>query len=364
MNTKDTPIVFVLGPSWYGGWAKDFHEALVQIGVDARLIYTNTAGGVDFGNVRNASTGLVTGLKNVLYKYAPWLVRRIKIFLKWRSELALMKEVQRLLVSGREVVIFFTWTPPGVSTLERLKKTKAKLVLWQGEAPCREETWAKSFPYFDHIFVIDKDWLQFLSKDVWDKVSVLQHASSTARYYPCKKNSKFICDVAMVGLYRKERAEQLAVLRDYDLRIYGYNWEEGFDIFPWLKDKYFGPASAEEVNQIFNSARIVIGSNGMGTPDFPGYTITQRTYDIPLAGNFQLSVYAPAAIPAFDNTVIMFHDNEELKRLVEYYLEHPEEREGLAKKAHKIALERHTYPVRAREMMVAIGYKEYANNSN
>jgi spore maturation protein CgeB len=352
----EKPVFFVLGPSWYGDWAKDFNEALNNIGIETALIYTNTLGGIDLGGNSKTVAGLINGLKNTLSRVAPKVLDLIKAILRFRAEQRLIQQVKNFIRNKREVVVLFTWTPPPPEILVKLKRTGARLVLWQGEAPIRDERWSRSFGYFEHIFVYDRGWEQFLQKDIRDRVSVLLAASNPKRYYPVDKNPEFSCDVAFVGLYRKERAETLEVLRNYNLRIYGYNWEDGYPTFPWLKDKCFGPATADEVNNVFNNAKIVIGSFGMGIPGVIGETITQRTFDIPLTGNFQIGFYCEAANSVFDNSIIMFHDKEELERLVSYYLEHGDERAMLAKKAHDIAVREHTYLNRAKEMLAVLGY--------
>lgn len=348
------PLFFVLGPSWYGDWAKDFTDALIDAGVDAKLIYVNTLGNIELDGAHGLRGGALGFLKKLVRLLGPRVVSLAKKFLEFQAERNLIKNILHLTRESREVVVLFTWTPPRPSVLKRLDGTKARLVLWQGEAPIRNSAWTQSFGFFEKIFVFDESWVNMLPSNLRARASALPTGASSKRFFREQPDLKFSCEIAFVGLYRRERAEVLSILKDYDLRIYGYNWEQGFDSFPWLRSRFFGQATATEVNKIFNNAHISIGSFGMGIPGVAGETITQRTYEISLAGGFQIGFYVPSAIPAFDNSLVMFKNKEDLKKIVEYYLAHPEKRVEIAEKNHAIAVSRHSYLDRARTMLKAL----------
>ncbi len=349
------PYILFLGPSWYGDWAKDFYDALKREYPDAELIYTNTVGKMDYGNVTKSVT-FIHNLKHRIRRVSPWLVTFVKKLMRYRAERALIKRVQELKRMGRDVVVIFSWNTPPVSILKKLRKEGiAGLHMWQGECPIREAIWAKSFPLFDKIFILDKAWLQFLDPSLHSKCSVLHLASDPQKYCPVTPNDKFKSEIAFVGLYRKGRAAILDVLKDYDIKVYGYYWEEGFEFFPWLKEKYKGPVTSAEVNQIFNSATICISSLCTMFPSEIGYTTTQRPFDISLAKGFQLGDYIPLTEELFGDSIDMFRSSQELRKKVDYYLARAEERRRLAEKTHAIATGGHTYAHRARELLKMIG---------
>ena len=349
------PFIFLLGPSWYGDWAKDFSEALKEVGVEVELIYTNTFGGMDYGKVKK-SVNILHNAKHRIRQVAPWAVEFAKKISRSRSERTLIRHIRALQKQGREIVVLFTWTPPRVGILRKLQKENLRgLIMWQGECPIREDIWADSFPLFDHIFALDDEWFQYFDPKVHSKISILHLASDSKKYHPVPPNDRFRSDIAFVGLYKKERAAVLDVLKDHDIKVYGYYWESGFEFFPWLKEKYKGPVTSEEVNEIFNSAKIPISSLGMGFPRYPGHTTTQRPFDISLAGNFQFGDYIPLTEKLFGDSVAMFNSNEELRKKVDYYLAHPKERKKMAEKAHKISLANNTYAHRARQMLKELG---------
>lgn len=352
---KNKPFILFLGPSWYGDWAKDFCDALKNEYQDVELIYTNTFGKMDYGNVTK-TVNFIHNIKHKIRKVSPHVVKLVKNISRYRAERALVKRVRELKKMGREVVVVFSWNTPPVSILGKLRKEKISgLHMWQGECPIREAVWADSFPLFDKIFILDREWLDYLDPAVHSKCSVLHLASDPNKYFPTKPVDKFKSEVAFVGLYKKERAAVLDVLKDFDIKVYGYYWESGFEFFPWLKEKYMGPVTSKEVNEIFNSATICISSLGMGFPRYPGHTTTQRPFDISLAKGFQLGDSIPLTTELFGDSIAMFNSLEELKEKVAYYLKHPEERKRMAEKSHKIAIENHTYSHRAREFLNLLG---------
>ncbi len=78
-----------------------------------------------------------------------------------------------------------------------------------------------------------------------------------------------------------------------------------------------------------------------------------RNYDALAAGGFLLSEYRPALEEEFEigTHLDCFRTPQELKEKTEYYLEHPKEREAIARAGQKHVLENGTYGQRAQTMM-------------
>ncbi len=348
---SDTQVI-VVGADWHGEWAKDVYLAFRESGADAEIIYTNTLFG-GMGSSKVAAKARVEIIKQFFRKRMPSLFDFVREARRRMSERTVLKKIASFHKPGRKLLVLFIWTPPGVSLLKALGANKEiALVLWQGEAPSRNAQWPLSFPYFHHVFSVDEEWLPLFDEETRKKATYLPLSSSSATHFPLSREAqdqKFVSDIAFVGHYRPERAEKLSALKDNDLKIYGYWWEAGASQFPWLKEKYCGPVSDKDANQVFNGGKIQIGR--LSTPVAYGNTITQRVFDAALAGSFQLSEYSPAIEKIFGKSVVMFRDGKELKKLADYYLLHAEERQRLAAQAHAIALKDHTYASRTKTIM-------------
>lgn len=79
----------------------------------------------------------------------------------------------------------------------------------------------------------------------------------------------------------------------------------------------------------------------------------QRVMDIMGAGGFVLTNYCEETAELFeeDKEIVMFRTPEELLRKVDYYLEHEEEREQIARAGHKKAMSNYTYEKKIRSLL-------------
>lgn len=344
--------IVVVGADWYGGWAKDFYLALRELGMDAELIYTNS---VPFaaGN-SDSSALLLERVKKVVRWMGGFFFKTAKHIRTYLAERELLKKLSKFNFEKESVTVISIWTPLSPSVLQSLKNRGIRLVMWQGEPASRNPEWAKALGYYDHIFIVDDEWASdFESQELKKKLHLLPLATNPHIHKPISSpqniSEEYRADVAFVGLYRPERARIISVLKDLGLKVYGPGWEAGFIEFPWLKDKYFGILSNEEVMTVFNNAKISIGALGISFN--PGPTTTQRTFDISASRKFQLSQYNHLTPKFFGNAVVTFRSTEELREKAEYYLAHPEERDRLSAEAYEITLRDHTYVNRARTLL-------------
>ena len=243
------------------------------------------------------------------------------------------------------------WTPLEPHVLEALREKKVRCLLWQGEPPIDNARWAPSFDHCEHVFVIEEGYLEYFPAHVLPKVSILPLATNDSVHYSLEEVSpQFVSEVSFIGLYRHGRADILSVLQEFDIKIYGHGWEEGFESFPWLKKAYQGPLTAEQTNEVFNGAQISIGRLALGFTPEVGQTTNQRVFDISCANAFQLTQYIPSTEKFFGDAVVTFDSKESLHNLAKHYLDHQEERKILAKRAHAITLKNHTYRARIEEI--------------
>lgn len=352
MANKEDLRVIVVGPNWYGNWVDYFYKGLVNIGVDARVIYTNTLFGSPTRYSSDSAMHSFEKLKRTIFKMSPWLFGILKGIRKSVAEVDLLRQLQRIDTEDKTTFVVFIWTPPTVGLLRKLKGSKGlKLVYWMGEPLSRDKRWRATLDYFDHLFIVDhEDWIGDLGGNR-GKVTLLPLSSTKEVFKPMeltkKERKKYECDVSFVGLYRRERADTIESIKKFNFKIYGYGWEDAGKESPWLEGKVMGPAQADELVKIFNGAKVSIGSLGISfTEKLP--TATQRVFDIALSGGFQLSQKNRLTKEIFGDSVPLFASKEEFEKLLDYYMSRPDERDRLAKKSREIAL-RNTWDERAEE---------------
>lgn len=88
--------------------------------------------------------------------------------------------------------------------------------------------------------------------------------------------------------------------------------------------------------------------------DVPGYAVNERLFWIPGAGGFQIADENPLVREFYDEDEVPMSTAEDFKEIFNYYLEHPEKREAMAKKAHERTLREHTYEVRIKQILLPL----------
>lgn len=351
--------LIIVGPSWYGRWVEYIYPEYRKLGVDTEVVYTNSVLGSSSGHKDTNALNYLEKFKWILRRTTPAVFRFLKKLKINATEKELLKRVRVSRNEGKEPVVMFIWTPPQIKLLEKLKSMGVKMVLWQGEHWIREPHWKDSFKYFDHIFCVDERWAS-KDEETQQKLSILPLASTPDSFSPIELSDedrkKYECDVVFVGLYKPQRAEKLAGLKDLNLRIYGHGWEGAEKEFPWLEGKIMGPADLADMPRIFTGAKICIGSLGAGEEnDYENLpNLTQRVFDVALVEGFQVGQWNPQTEEYFGDSIPFFKTGNELTSLVKKYLSDTDERKKMAKMARDIAL-KNTWEDRVKESMVVFG---------
>lgn len=144
-------------------------------------------------------------------------------------------------------------------------------------------------------------------------------------------------DVIFVGNYANERrAEYLEKLcaDGYNVHVYGDGWQ----MLPahsclWKQNRISGQALCEAMAKVMCASKIVLAFMRTRNDEKVGC----RTYEIPLCGGFMLherNQEAEALLVA-GREADFFDTYEELKTKINFYLEHSELREKIAKAGHE-----------------------------
>jgi spore maturation protein CgeB len=105
----------------------------------------------------------------------------------------------------------------------------------------------------------------------------------------------------------------------------------------------------EILNQYYSSAKIVLNDH---RPDMKKHGfINNRIYDAKASGTLVISDYIKEIDDIYKGSVPMYQTKEELKHLLNYYLNNEEERQELAKKAQEITLKEFTNTAVAKKIL-------------
>ncbi len=219
-----------------------------------------------------------------------------------------------------------------------------------------------AIPDYDVFFVKDTYVLREMQKLGADNVAYLHHACHPAEHRPLEditptERAEFSCDLAFVGSMYPYRARILDVFRDMDLKIWGGTpWGSiPRDSVAYTRHQHKRVWGREKA-LVFNLAKINLNTQHYQNDVF---SVSSKIHQVAACGGFQLTDYKPdlPRLYEVDNEIIAFRSREELRELVRYYLQRPEERVQIAARACKRALAEHTYAHRWEELLTAIGWK-------
>ena len=199
---------------------------------------------------------------------------------------------------------------------------------------------------FDLFLVKDKFIEKRLKELGINNVRFLLEAFDPEIYKPIEKDSKYESDVSLVGNIYPYRLRILKFLQDYNLKV----WGQLVNINKADVSKFYQGRAAilDEKNKIFNSAKIVLNTH---TPsEVMGTNV--RLFEICGSGAFQLSDPTLHTDNIFKSgkEVVYYESVEELKKLIDYYLNNKEERNKIAKAGYGRAMKDHTYDKRLSEL--------------
>jgi spore maturation protein CgeB len=144
--------------------------------------------------------------------------------------------------------------------------------------------------------------------------------------------------VSFVGAAHGNRRRRVAELLKHGIEVscFGYGWPTG-------------PVAAEDIPRVMRESIISLNfSNAKGQNQ-----IKARTFEVPGAGGFLLTEYAPRLEEFYTagKEIEVFHGTEELVEKIKHYLVHPEERDRIAWAGFERTRREHTYEIRMKEVL-------------
>ena len=152
------------------------------------------------------------------------------------------------------------------------------------------------------------------------------------------------CDIAFVGTLVPDhlysgRVRALEALRDFDLGIWSVH-----DVPPGLRRFVRGQALGEDMLKVLSAAKMTINVHG----NFMRYGGNMRLFEAASTGTFQIADRLPGIQTWFTEgeTIVTFHDADDLRAKVAYYLAQADERQAIADQAQAHVYAHHTYDQR------------------
>ncbi|GMW03465.1 MAG: hypothetical protein AMXMBFR84_45990 [Candidatus Hydrogenedentota bacterium] len=168
------------------------------------------------------------------------------------------------------------------------------------------------------------------------------------------ENAEYSCDISFAGAGYPNRNRLLSGLTDQKLKIWGVNWTAR-EILPFVQhpEQRFTPSMFAKIvagSKINLNLHSSTASEGV---DAECDAINPRVFEIAACGGFQLCDPCKGLDGCFDTELEIptYSSLPDLREKIAYFLNHPKEREDMAKRARKRALQDHSYDRRAQQML-------------
>ena len=244
---------------------------------------------------------------------------------------------------------------------------KARTVVWHADSPFSALTSSSNIilglPEYDLCFVFDPYYIPGMMRAGAKRAEYLPFACDPDVHRTISLTEEerltYGSDIVFIGtcqnMTNPRRREILRSLSDLDLKIWGQGWE-ALKRSNLRKRTMGRPVYGEEMVKVLNASRIAINIHH-------GQSVTgvnMRTFETPACGCFLLTDEIAELSKFFkpDEEVVCYKHVSDLREKLVYYLEHPDEREEIARKGQEKARENHTYIQRMRRLFEIVAEVE------
>ena len=172
-----------------------------------------------------------------------------------------------------------------------------------------------------------------------EKYCFLPAFANTNFYYPVKSNNpKYRYDILFIGNTRSEyrNVVKYCVNNGINIAVFGSGWEKFIDkkyikghLIPNKKVKYY-----------YSNSKIILADHFDDMRKLGA--ISNRIYNISACKGFCICDDVKGLDEVFEGAIPVFRTEKELVDLINYYLEHPQERYEKAQKAYDITIKKFT----------------------
>ena len=247
-------------------------------------------------------------------------------------------------------------------TIEKIKKMGIKTVLWTIDAPLNFKPVIKAAPHYDFVFTGGSEAFEILKDYNLKNLYWLPFACDPEIHKQVNltdmEKAIYGADISFVGTINPHlyhyRVKALEAVSDFNPSILGPGGEFLPDDSP-LKPFIRGRETPVQVwTKIYAASKIVLCIHYRDPQGkIPCYQASPRVYEALACGAFLVVDAQDDVLRLFKDReeVVVFRDMEELREILKYYLENPEERKKIAHRGREKVLREHTYLHRVQTML-------------
>lgn len=253
-----------------------------------------------------------------------------------------------------ELVLALAQAPLDRHILLRMRQAKMRTIMWFVEDFRLFTYWQVFAPLYDAFAVIQKEpFLEELKKVGQEHAFYLPLAALPDFHKPLDlsevQKREYGSDISFLGAGYPNRRIAFRPLADRDFKIWGSDWDDEARL---ARNIQAGGRRIDEDESvlIYNASKINLNLHSSVNKEklvSGGDFVNPRTFELAAMGAFQLVDQRSLLPELFDkDELATFATIEGFYQKIDYFLEHPKEREQFAQKARKRVLAEHTYEQR------------------
>ncbi len=209
------------------------------------------------------------------------------------------------------------------------------------------------FMDFDMVMATSETACRYIQEKTGMKTDLLPLATDPETFNAeVEKDERWECDYCFTGSYWKDPREIVGMLDPeslpYTFKLFGKNWDE----FEKLKDYYQGFVNYHDMPRVYRSTMVVVDDANRVTKEYG--SVNSRVFDAIASGVMVVTNGDLGAEETFKGILPVYKSWEELKKLLEFYLSHENERNAKIKELQDFVLSHHTYDQRAEKIKSCI----------
>lgn len=250
--------------------------------------------------------------------------------------------------------------------IDQVRAHGIRTAIWLTDDPYYVDVMEKLVVYYDIIFTLEKQCVDYYTSIGCAKVHYLPFAANTTLFRPKAVQLHYRRDISFIGSAYWNRVDFFNRISSYlsrkEMYFCGIWWDRleqykalasCIDLNKWM--------NAEETASCYNGSQVVINMHRAPFDDtynqnkrrVGAVSPNPRTFEIAACGTLQLCdersdlslFYKPG------EEIVIYRSPEDLAAKAEYYLNHPEERRAVALNALRRTFSEHTYSHRIAAML-------------
>ena len=240
--------------------------------------------------------------------------------------------------------------------------SSSKIILLSGISPKHllTDRQKECTPYFDIIFISDPghevEWKKYGAQAVLC-LPISAGAPMTFQDILSKYNSRKKYDIVFVGRLDMGANEyrikilNFLLTRGIDIKIWTWSESNKFiEKYPLLKKQVIGSAYGEKMIQIIGQSKIVLNIHDPSVPKGGN----MRLFEIPSAKSLQIADKYPNDWFIDGEEIVLYNDNEDLLKKINYYLKFDDERNRISKNGYKRVTQEHRFKHRVEKLLKCV----------